>query len=92
MFSIQTNSKGNVTILRIARMEFLFSYATFVAFEDCEGSTYRTGERYSITTTRHIGTWLDGRQCTVIPAQVWRDWRDTFVRKFGAAIGAPQID
>lgn len=39
----------------------LFSYSTPVAAQLPDGSLIRTRERYSVTTSRHINKWLDGR-------------------------------
>lgn len=48
-----------------------FSYNTPVA-AIVEGSAYRTEKKWSVTTSRHINQWLDGRPAETKP-QAWFD-------------------
>tara|TARA_B100000427_G_scaffold189669_1_gene157607 strand:- start:6 stop:239 length:234 start_codon:yes stop_codon:yes gene_type:complete len=42
--------------------EVFFSYKTPVAgYDSLTGQFFRTRVKYSVTTTRHINKWLDGR-------------------------------
>lgn len=55
--------KVNVTELSIGKDTILFSYATPVVLrryclKDGRYEFYRTAEKFSATTTRHINTWL----------------------------------
>lgn len=46
----------------------LFSYSTPVAYQDKNtGEFYRTEEHYSVTTSRHINKWLEGREAVEVP-------------------------
>lgn len=49
----------------------LFSYNTPVA-ACVEGAFYRTGKHWSVTTSKHINKWLDGREASEQP-QEWFD-------------------
>ena len=44
-----------------------FSYQTPVAAQRAEGGFIRTAEHYSVTTSRHINQWLDGRNAATVP-------------------------
>lgn len=44
-----------------------FSYQTPVAAQRAEGGFIRTAEHYSMTTSRHINQWLDGRNAATVP-------------------------
>ena len=48
----------------------LFSYETPVAAENADGELFRTEERYSQTTTRHINKWLEGREARTVSQHV----------------------
>ena len=43
------------------------SYETPVAICMNDGTYYRTEYKWSVTTTRHINKWLDGRECGTKP-------------------------
>lgn len=44
-----------------------FSYQTPVAAQRAEGGFVRTAEHYSVTTSRHINQWLEGRTAAIVP-------------------------
>jgi hypothetical protein len=44
-----------------------FSYQTPVAAQLAQGGFVRTAEHYSVTTSRHINQWLDGRIAATVP-------------------------
>ena len=44
-----------------------FSYQTPVAAQRAGGGFVRTAEHYSVTTTRHINQWLEGRNAETVP-------------------------
>ena len=48
---------SNMTELQIGDITMLFSYSTPVAGYD-DGGAFRTTERYSVTTTKHINKYL----------------------------------
>jgi hypothetical protein len=43
------------------------SYQTPVAICMNDDTCYRTEHKWSVTTTRHINKWLDGRECGTKP-------------------------
>jgi len=44
------------------------SYKTPVAIKMNDGTGFfRTEQKFSVTTTRHINKWLDGRKCSTKP-------------------------
>ena len=53
------------------RTTFFFSYDTPVAAK-VNSTYYRTEEKFSSTTSRHINKWLEGVKCEVQP-QSWFD-------------------
>lgn len=53
----------------------LFSYETPVAAY-VDGAFYRTEEKYSVTTSRHINKWLDGAKAETKP----QSWFDSWVK------------
>lgn len=61
----------NQTEIDTGKMLVLFSYKTPVAAMT-NGGVYRTEEKHSNTTSRHINAWLDGRNAEVKP-QAWFD-------------------
>lgn len=62
---------SNKTELEINGATILFSYQTPVA-ANYQGAFYRTAEHYSVTTSKHINQWLDGRKAEENP-QAWFD-------------------
>jgi hypothetical protein len=57
----------NMTLLEFGRdNELLFSYETPVAGRNKNGY-FRTAERYSVTTSRHINKYLAGRKAEEVP-------------------------
>lgn len=52
---------SNQTELRTDKAVVLFSYNTPVA-ACVDGTFYRTSQKYSVTTSKHITRWLDGRK------------------------------
>ena len=57
---------SNQTEITTSNARILFSYKTPVAaFVD--GAAYRTEKKWSVTTSRHINQWLDGRIAAEMP-------------------------
>ena len=53
------NLDSNMTLLVLSNgAEILFSYSTPVAGHDETGIAFRTTEKYSVTTTKHINKYL----------------------------------
>ena len=53
------NLDSNMTLLVLSNgAEILFSYETPVAGHDLDGIAFRTTEKYSVTTTKHINKYL----------------------------------
>jgi len=50
----------------------LFSYKTPVA-ANIDGKWYRTEHKFSVTTSRHINTWLDGIKAELKPQSFFDD-------------------
>jgi len=54
--------KANCTLLYTDNYTILYSYNTPVACLDVKNKTYyRTNEYYSVTTSKHINQWLNGK-------------------------------
>ena len=53
--------KSNVTELTIGETTIMFSYQTPVAGYDDQGA-FRTGQHYSVTTSRQINQYLGGKE------------------------------
>lgn len=53
--------KSNVTELTIGDTTIMFSYQTPVAGYDDQGA-FRTGQHYSVTTSRQINQYLGGKE------------------------------
>ncbi len=53
--------KSNVTELTIGETTIMFSYQTPVAGYDNQGA-FRTGQHYSVTTSRQINQYLGGKE------------------------------
>jgi hypothetical protein len=71
---------SNVTEIETDEAIVLFSYSTPVAYQDkATGAFYRTSERYSVTTSRHINKWLEGAEA----AEVDQAQLDNLVRTAG---------
>lgn len=56
---------NNMTEVETNSGTIFFSYETPVAYER-RGQCFRTSKRWSVTTTRHINKWLDGRQAAEV--------------------------
>jgi hypothetical protein len=55
----------NINVLSLPMGDILFSYKTPVAFYEMNtGNYYRTSQKWSKTTSRHINQWLADRQAT----------------------------
>lgn len=58
------NLKKNVTEVETKKYLILVSYSTPVAYQDKKtGKFYRTDEKFSVTTSKHINQWLEGVRC-----------------------------
>jgi hypothetical protein len=58
--SVKTRPIGpNQTEVSVGDKTLFFSYETLVAL-NMNGKFYRTNERYSVTTSKHINRWLSG--------------------------------
>jgi len=53
--------RSNVTELTIGETTIMFSYQTPVAGYDDQGA-FRTGQHYSVTTSRQINQYLGGKE------------------------------
>lgn len=62
---------SNQTQVEIGESTILFSYNTPVAANK-GGKFYRTAERHSVTTSKHINAWLHGVEAETMP-QSWFD-------------------
>ena len=59
---------SNMTLLSLEGADILFSYSTPVAYLDkATGEYYRTDESFSVTTSRHINSWLAGADAVEVP-------------------------
>ena len=63
---------SNMTELVIGHTRIMFSYSTPVAGQDDEG-LFRTDQRYSATTSRHINKYLEGKNKGRVVSQAWID-------------------
>jgi hypothetical protein len=64
----QLNPLGaNMNEVVIGPYTILFSYKTPVAYNEEGKGFFRTDQRFSQTTSKHINTWLSGAQATVVP-------------------------
>lgn len=59
---------SNQTEIEIGGNVVLFSYKTPVA-ANVAGKFYRTATRHSVTTSRHINQWLEGREAEIKPQE-----------------------
>ena len=61
--------QGNTNAIEIDKGDrvILFSYSTAVAVLMKNDGWYRTAQKYSVTTSRHINKWLDGIDAKVVP-------------------------
>jgi len=60
---------ANVTELTINDTNVMFSYETPVAGWNDDGA-FRTDEKFSVTTTKHINKYLAGASANIVP-QKW---------------------
>ena len=63
--------QGNTNAIEVDKGDrvVLFSYSTAVAVLLRGDGRYRTAQKYSVTTSRHINKWLDGVEAKgVFPA------------------------
>tara|TARA_R110002012_G_scaffold86967_2_gene215546 strand:- start:214 stop:468 length:255 start_codon:yes stop_codon:yes gene_type:complete len=60
---------SNQTELDLGFAQVFFSYETPVAARITDGSLIRTEQKYSVTTSKHINRWLDGREHALVPQQ-----------------------
>jgi hypothetical protein len=58
---------SNMTALNLNEVQVFFSYETPVAAMLADGSLVRTEDFYSVTTSKHINKWLDGREAQEVP-------------------------
>jgi hypothetical protein len=66
---------ANMTELEISGWKILFSYSTPVAAMHIghHPGVFRTSYKWSVTTTRHINKWLDGREDVYLRPQEFFD-------------------
>ena len=64
-----TQLGSNQTLLTLGHNEVLFSYETPVAGYDERIGWFRTEEKFSQTTTKHINKYLAQLKFTVVPQQ-----------------------
>ena len=63
---------SNMTLLYTSNATILFSYRTPVAammWNDGNRRLIRTETFYSVTTSKHINKWIDGRDCETVPQE-----------------------
>jgi len=60
---------NNVNVISTNNADILFSYSTPVA-ACVDGKFIRTATRYSVTTSKHINQWLDGRKAETVEQSV----------------------
>lgn len=63
----------NKTEITFGNWTVFFSYNTPVAACDNGSGFYKTDEKFSVTTSKHINQWLDGRRTTVKPQSFFDD-------------------
>ena len=63
---------SNMTELEVGNITIMFSYSTPVAGQDDEG-LFRTAQRYSSTTSRHINKYLEGKDVGRVVPQAYID-------------------
>ena len=56
---------GNAATVEIDGMTILFSYSTPVAVHICGQGFFKTKEKFSVTTSRHINAWLRAESATM---------------------------
>lgn len=62
------NIGSNKTEVETDKFRILVSYETPVAFEDKNtGDVFRTAKKWSVTTSKQINQWLDGRKALEVP-------------------------
>ena len=59
--------KPNQTEVEIGDYTVLFSYQTPVAYHKAGIGYFRTEQKYSVTTSKHINQWLEGRPAKSVP-------------------------
>jgi hypothetical protein len=68
--------KGNSTIIVTPKGTILFSYSTPVAALLSDGTWIKVSKFYSMTTSKHINTFLDGRRPELRDPQFFQDLLD----------------
>ena len=68
--SLKRQGGTNATVVSIGDNEVLFSYSTPVAAFVPGRGYLRTDRHFSVTTSRHINKWIDGRSTTVPHADI----------------------
>ena len=68
--------KSNQTEVQVGEMRILVSYQTPVAAITGEG-VFKTTQKWSGTTSKHINQWLGAREATEKP----QEWFDTLLDK-----------
>ena len=70
--------KQNATIVEGRGCRVLYSYSTPVALESPDGTYYRTEERHSVTTSKHINKFIpkgrDNLSVSLVPQSVMDTW------------------
>lgn len=64
---------SNMTELDMGEVQVFFSYETPVAVRTETGALLRTSTKYSVTTSKHINKWLQGRDAYLVPQSVIDD-------------------
>lgn len=65
----------NTVEIEAGEVAVLFSYATPVAVHIAGEGYYRTSERHSVNTSRHINGWLCGAKATERPQEYFNSMR-----------------
>lgn len=59
--------KSNMTVVYTDNYTILYSYSTPVACYELEtGKYYRTNHFHSVTTSKHINNWLQGKDAVLV--------------------------
>ena len=70
--------KQNATIVEGRGCRVLYSYSTPVALESPDGVWYRTEEKHSVTTSKHINKFIpngkDNPDVVLVPQSVMDTW------------------
>ena len=67
---LQRQGKTSATVIDIGESQILYSYSTPVAAFVPGRGYLKTDRFYSVTTSRHVNKWIDGRSTTVPQSEI----------------------